>query len=88
MYRIRWTVEQRDKFRARWVAFREGAGMTQVVMAGLMGISPREVSRIERGSYVPRGTTVVAFVKLEGRYREAAERERGLSWVPGGEEGI
>jgi transcriptional regulator with XRE-family HTH domain len=88
VYKLRWTVGQRGRFIARWVKFREEQGLTQGQLAEAMGISVREVQRIERGAFVPRNVTVLKFAEVERKYRAGAEVERSLAWPPGDAESI
>lgn len=85
MYVTRWTVKQRNAFCARWLAFREDNGLTQQVMAELLGVSVATVNRIEKCKFAPRDATVQSFSELERKYKAAEDRARILDRVPGGQ---
>ena len=61
------TKAQWDRGRIR--ALREHLGLTQVEMAGQLGIRQQTVSEWETGQYEPRGTSVTVL-------RMVAERSR------------
>ena len=88
VYKVRWTIQQREAFAKRVLRFRERYGLTQDILALGLEISVATVNRIERGKYVPRDETVQAFADLEKRYKEGESVERSLAWVPGDAEEI
>ena len=83
VYRIRWSLEQRDKFIRRWLRFREKYGLTQQQLAEAMGVHVNTVQRVERGRFVPNNDTVIRFQGVVDKYREGEKAERALAFVPG-----
>jgi transcriptional regulator with XRE-family HTH domain len=80
-YRIHWTLEQRQKFVRRWLAFRKKYGLTQQQLAEAMGIHVATVHRVERGRYVPNNDTVLRFSEVEKKFKAGEETERSLAWT-------
>lgn len=88
MYRIRWTLEQQQRFAQDWLHFRTVFGLTEQQMADELGLDVRTVQRIERCKFVPRNETVVRYRGMERKYKNGAEVRRDLAWVPGETDGI
>jgi len=82
MKNIRWTGPQLKAFVERWLRFRAEFGLTQTVLAEELGISVRQVKRIEGRENVPHDSTVCRFAEVEKKYRDGAERKRDLAWPP------
>jgi DNA-binding XRE family transcriptional regulator len=85
-YKVRWTVEQRNKFVRRWLKFRADHGLTQETLAEAMGVHVNTVNRVEKGKFVPSNETVLRFAEVEDRYREGKKTEKVLNVVPGSSE--
>ncbi len=81
-YKIRWTLDQRDKFVRRWLRFRAKHGLTQQQLADAMGIHVATVHRVERGHFVPSNDTVDRFAEIEKKFKAGEETERALAWTP------
>jgi len=70
------TKAQWDRGRIR--ALRQHLGLTQVEMAGQLGIRQQTVSEWETGQYEPRGTSVTVLRMVAERSRfEYGTREEG-----------
>jgi len=86
VYKVRWTLDQQDRFIRRWLRFREKYGLTQEQMAQGLGIHVNTVNRIERGKFVPREGVVLKFAELEKKFKDGERIAETLAWVPGEDE--
>ena len=57
-FKIRWNSTERAAFLKRWLEFREKYGISQRRFAAMVGITQREVVRIEKGRVEPRETSI------------------------------
>ncbi len=59
-----------------WYNFRTGNGLTQKLLAEVVGVSRRTIQNIEAGTIIPQSGTLEKFEELRKKYEKGKRKQK------------